>query len=131
MKAPGKAARPVGVPGAKSSRKALAWEVEAASDAGVAAVLRFSNDPHADASAWRDAAAAKAAPAELLYVRADMGELPDAMRQVQPLLGPAGDQDLFRGRGEATPGQHLVKKADGIYWSDSADGAMTFEFVEV
>jgi peptidyl-Lys metalloendopeptidase len=31
----------------------------------------------------------------------------------------------------ATPGQHLVKKSDGIYWSDSADGAMTFEFVEV
>lgn len=27
--------------------------------------------------------------------------------------------------------QHLVKKDDGIYWSDSTDGAMSFEFVEV
>ncbi|QBE63567.1 pilus assembly protein TadG-related protein [Pseudoduganella lutea] len=80
--------------------------VAATSDAGVAAALRFSNDPHADASAWLDAAAAKAAPAELLYVRADMGALPDAMRQVQPLLmGVLGKMVSFDVRPVAVAGR--------------------------
>lgn len=86
--------------------RAAAPGLGAVGESDVRAALRFGATPHGTEASWLAADAAAAAPADIRYVRVDLGALPDALRKVEPILtGVLGRRDAFDIRPVAVAGR--------------------------